>query len=76
MKAILTAAAIGALLAGMPAANAADQQATGAEMDYSLSLRAANQGYEYPNAFAQAPGYSAGPYNPNGSRLHSHRHMQ
>jgi len=72
-NAVMAAAAMGALLAGMPAAYAWDQQATGAQMDYSLSRDAAGQGYGYPAAFAQAPGYSAGPYNPNGPRLHAHR---
>ena len=72
-KAAMAAAAVGALFAGMPAAYAWDQQATGAEMDYSLSREAAGQGYAYPSAFAQAPGYLAGPYNPNGPRLRSHR---
>jgi hypothetical protein len=72
-KAVMAVAAVGTLLAGMPAANAWDQQATGAAMDYSLSQEVAGQGYGYPSAFAQAPGYSAGPYNPNGPRLHSHR---
>jgi hypothetical protein len=71
--AAMAAAAVGAVLAGTPAAYAWDQQATGAEMDYSLSREVAGQGYTYPGAFAQAPGYSAGPYNPNGPRLHAHR---
>jgi hypothetical protein len=70
-NAIMAAAAMGALLAGTPAAYAWDQQATGAQMDYSLSREAA--GHDYPSAFAQAPRYSAGPYNPNGPRLHLHR---
>jgi len=73
LKALMTAAAMGTLVVGMPAAHAFDQQATGAQRDYALSLRAADQGYAYPSAFAQAPGYSAGPYNPYGPRLHAHR---
>ncbi|HEX4556761.1 MAG TPA: hypothetical protein VH249_22410 [Xanthobacteraceae bacterium] len=73
-NAVMAAAAMGALLAGTPAAYAWDQQATGAQMDYSLSREvAAGQGFDYPSAFAQAPAYSAGPYNPNGPRLHLHR---
>ena len=72
-NAVMAAAAVGALLVGTPAAYAWDQQATGAEMDYSLSREVAGQGYGYPSAFAQAPGYSAGPYNPYGPRLHAHR---
>ena len=72
-NAIMAAAAMGALLAGTPAAYAWDQQATGAAMDYSLSREVAGQGFDYPSAFAQAPAYSAGPYNPNGPRLHLHR---
>ena len=54
VKFVLIAASIAASLAGMPAAYAADQQATGAEMDYQLSVNAAKYGYGEPGAYAQA----------------------
>jgi hypothetical protein len=41
MKTLITALAMTVLVAGIGAANAADQQATGAEMDYQLSKEVA-----------------------------------
>jgi len=53
-KAVLPAIAMATLLAGLTAAKAWDQQATGAEMDYELSQRAAGAS---PSAYDQAPLY-------------------
>ena len=72
-NAIMAAAAMGALLAGTPAAYAWDQQATGAQMDYSLSREVAGRATTIPAPSRRHPRYSAGPYNPNGPRLHLHR---
>jgi hypothetical protein len=48
-------AAFVTVLAGVPAAYAADQQATGAEMDYQLNIEMARQGASNSGAHAQAP---------------------
>jgi hypothetical protein len=50
--ALLPAIAISAMLVGLPAAQAFNQQATGAEMDDSLNWRAV-EGYR--NAYDRAP---------------------
>jgi hypothetical protein len=52
--AILPAVALAALFAGLPAAQAFDQQATTAEMDNALNWRAAS-GTGFTGAYAQAP---------------------
>jgi hypothetical protein len=56
-KAVLPAVAMAALLTGLTTAKAWDQQATGAEMDYELSQRAAGADYGSSNDryFDQAP---------------------
>lgn len=74
-QAAMAAAAVGALLAGTPAAYAWDQQATGAEMDYSLSREAAGLGSGYDGAYAQGPEYFGGPYS-SVHRARSHRHAR
>ena len=51
--ALLPAIAMTALVAGLPAAYAWDQQATEAQMDFELSQRAAHAGYA--GAHAEAP---------------------
>jgi hypothetical protein len=52
--AIVPAIALSALFAGLPAAQAFDQQATTAEMDNELNWRAAS-GAGFSGAYAQAP---------------------
>lgn len=52
--AIVPAIALSALFAGLPAAQAFDQQATTAEMDNELNWRAAS-GTGFSGAYAQAP---------------------
>ena len=52
--AIVPAVALSALFAGLPAAQAFDQQATTAEMDNELNWRAAS-GTGFSGAYAQAP---------------------
>lgn len=52
--AIVPAIALSALFAGLPAAQAADQQATTAAMDNELNWRAAG-GTGFSGAYAQAP---------------------
>lgn len=52
--AIVPALALAALFAGLPAAQAWDQQATTAEMDNELNWRAAS-GAGFAGAYAQAP---------------------
>jgi hypothetical protein len=52
--AILPAVALAALFAGLPAAQAFDQQATTAEMDNELNWRAAS-GVGFTGAYAQVP---------------------
>jgi hypothetical protein len=52
--AILPAIALGALFAGLPAAQAFDQQATTAEMDNELNWRAAS-GTGFTGGYAQVP---------------------
>jgi hypothetical protein len=74
-QAAMAAAAVGALLAGTPAAYAWDQQATGAEMDYSLSREAAGMGSGYYGSYAQGPEYFGGPYS-YAHRARSHRHAR
>ena len=49
MKSLITALTMTVLIAGVGAANAADRQATGAEMDYALSQEVAA-----PSAHASA----------------------
>ncbi len=53
-RAILPGIALAALLAGLPAAQAADQQATGAEMNNALSWAAVSR-TGVSGAYAQAP---------------------
>lgn len=52
--AIVSAIVLSALFAGLPAAQASDQQATTAEMDNELNWRAAS-GTGFSGAYAQAP---------------------
>ena len=52
--AILPAIALAALSAGLPAAQARDQQATSAQLDNELNWRAAS-GTGFSGAYAQAP---------------------
>jgi len=52
-----------------------DQQATGAEMDYSLSREAAGMGSGYYGSYAQGPEYFGGPYS-YAHRARSHRHAR
>ncbi len=54
--AIVPVIALSALFAGLPAAQAFDQQATTAEMDNDLNWRAAS-GTGFSGAYAQAPIY-------------------
>jgi hypothetical protein len=53
-RALLPAIAVAALLAGLPTAQAADQQATGAEMDNTINWHVA-RGSNMSGAYAQAP---------------------
>jgi len=56
-KALLTAATMTALIAGVTTANAWDRQATGAEMDYALSKQAAGQDFGSAYASVRVPGH-------------------
>jgi hypothetical protein len=54
--ALLPAIAMSAIIVALPAAKAADQQATTAEMDYDLSRRAVTEGFgNNSGAYAQTP---------------------
>ena len=57
--ALLPAIAVGALLAGLPAASARDQQATGAQLDNDLNWRAVTGG---TGAYGPVYGGSYGAY--------------
>lgn len=54
-KMLITAAAMTALIAGVTTAQAWDQQATGAEMDYELSQKTLGN-YDGAYASARVPG--------------------
>jgi hypothetical protein len=53
VKLVLIAASVVGSLAGMPAAYAADQQATSAEMDNQLNVDAARYGYGEHQAYPE-----------------------